>query len=116
MKRLFNVFILAIVLLYTGCATPYQKLGLSGGYEDAHIKDNIYFVHVAVNIFTGPIIGAKYLHWRAKEVCEENGYQDYRITQAPPGSTQPPQSDTAFASSSGAHDFSVYVECLKTSK
>ena len=52
MKRLFKVFIFAILLLMNaGCSgpTPYQKADdRSGlGYSDYQVKDNIYHVSVS---------------------------------------------------------------------
>jgi hypothetical protein len=86
MKLLLNIFILAIVLvLNAGCAgpTPYQKSadhdGL--GYSHFHVQDNIYTVY-----FVGVPVKDKRLYldyWnrRAKELCEEMGFQEYRVIE-----------------------------------
>ena len=73
-----TIFVLMIVALLTGCATPYQRMGFTGGYEDTHIKDNVYFVNVQTNALTSPATATQYFHRRAKELCLENGYQDYK--------------------------------------
>ena len=77
MKR--KIPLLILLLIFGSCATPYQPQGFSGGYEDTHIKDNVYFVEFNSNAYTSFTVTAKYFHRRAKEVCEENGYKDYRI-------------------------------------
>ena len=70
---------LLILFVFVGCATPYQEKGFSGGYEDTHIKDNVYFVEFTSNAYTSFTTTAKFFHRRAKELCLENGYKDYKI-------------------------------------
>jgi hypothetical protein len=61
------------------CATPYQQMGYRGGFEDAWIRDDTYFLNVQTNAFTSQLVAAQYFHRRARELCYEHGYQDYRI-------------------------------------
>ena len=107
-------------LFLVGCSsTPYQPMGFTGGYEDTHIKDNLYFVEVATNAYTSQSTAAQYFHRRAKEVCIENGYKDYKIQR---------ERDTSTAFATGSYGggsvtastlnkpgFSGYVECIKKS-
>jgi hypothetical protein len=93
MKRLFNALILAIVLLLiAGCAgpIPYQKAeGQDGfGYSDYHEKDNIYHVTFTAKPGTDMEEVVRLFNRRAKEVCAENGYEDYQ-TLADPGERNP---------------------------
>jgi hypothetical protein len=84
MKRLFNVFILAIVLLLNaGCAgpTPYQKSADHNGlgYSHYQVQDNIYRVYfVGVHVKDKGVY-LDYWNRRAKELCEEMGFQEYRV-------------------------------------
>jgi putative transposase len=51
MKRLIILGSL-IPLLLDGCATPYQKMGLRGGYSDAQIDTNTFFIEFRGNAYT----------------------------------------------------------------
>ncbi len=82
-----------------GCATSYGPMGLSGGYKDAHIKDNLYFVEVAYNGYTDQTTGVTYLHRRAQELCAENGYITYALKDE--------RFDTY------RRHLTAYVECLR---
>jgi hypothetical protein len=86
MKRLFKVFIFAIVLLMNaGCGgpTPYQKADdRSGlGYSDYQVKDNIYHVSVSGVPVKDKGVYRDYWYRRAKELCEGMGFQEYRIIE-----------------------------------
>lgn len=71
---------LFLLFLMCGCgATEYQPKGFKGGYEDAHIKDNLYFVEFQSNAYTDQLTTERYFLRRAKEICEENGYKDFKI-------------------------------------
>ncbi len=117
MKRYISLAGAVSILLLTGCTTPYQPMGMTGGYSDGHIRDNIYFVEVSTNAYTSQITAAQYFHRRAKELCLENGYKDYRISKERDTSTQYATGSygggVATASSMNKPGFSGYVECLK---
>jgi len=86
MKRLFKVFIFAVVLLMNaGCSgpTPYQKADdRSGlGYSDYQVKDNIYHVSVSGVPVKDKGVYRDYWYRRAKELCEGMGFQEYRIIE-----------------------------------
>lgn len=74
-----TILALMIVASITGCATPYEPYGRLGGYGDAHIKDNIYYISVIVNLFTSQTTASEYFHRRAKDLCLEEGYEGYRV-------------------------------------
>lgn len=106
------------LLVLAGCsATPYQPMGFTGGYKDAHIRDNIYFVEVSTNAYTSQTTAAQYFHRRARELCLENGYKDYRIQGERDTSTAFATGSygggTATASTMNKPGFSGYVACLK---
>lgn len=72
--------------------TPYQSFresmwhsmpdgdgNIYGGYKDEHITGNRYSVTFKGNGVTDRSTVTRYAHRRAKEVCVENGYRDYRM-------------------------------------
>jgi len=101
----------------SSCMTPYGPMGWKGGYEDTHIKDNTYYVNVQVNAYTSPIKAAEYFHRRAKELCEANGYGDYRISGERNTSTQMAVGSygggSMSASTMNKPGMAGYVDCLK---
>ena len=48
-----QVLLFSTVLIGTACATPYQPLGMSGGYTDFEIQDGTYYVAFEGNGFIG---------------------------------------------------------------
>jgi hypothetical protein len=119
MRQLFNVPILVLtflLLLITGCATPYQKMGFTGGYEDTHLKANTYYVNVQTNAYTSQITAVQYFHRRAKELCLENGYEDYRISNERDTSGAFGTYGGGAASVAQKPGFAGYVECLGKKK
>ncbi|MEK6624765.1 MAG: hypothetical protein AABY86_07345 [Bdellovibrionota bacterium] len=108
-KPLFLLFFLF------GCgSTEYQPNGFKGGYEDAHIKDNLYFVEFKANAYTDHLTTERFFLRRAKEVCLENGYSDFQIKgEKDISSSQGVVAGgiVAFVPKPGS---AGYVECLKS--
>lgn len=46
------VFVLALAMSLVGCATKYQPNGLSGGFKEVQLDDNVYQVSFRGNGFT----------------------------------------------------------------
>jgi len=67
----------------TGCGimkpTPYQPMAYAGGYRDTHIHDNVYYVTFKANGYTDTGTTVLYFHRRAKELCIEKGFANYRV-------------------------------------
>jgi len=102
--------------LLTACATPYQPTsgGFSrGGYKDAHIKDNLYYVEIVTNAWTDEPTAAQFFHRRAKELCSENGYSDYRIRDERDTSVQQAIASRSGGGTMNKPGFAGYVECIK---
>lgn len=58
----------AITALF-GCATPYQQMGVRGGYTDHEVSENVYFISFEGNGYTSASAVASMWHRRAREVC-----------------------------------------------
>lgn len=81
--------------LSLGCATTYGPMSITGGYEDAHIRDNLYFVEVGSIGYSYLSTAVTHLHRRAQEICVANGYTTYKLKDE------------------RLDPVSAYVECLK---
>ncbi|MHC4103665.1 MAG: CC0125/CC1285 family lipoprotein [Planctomycetota bacterium] len=79
-----------IFVILVGCGpaytpSPYQPFSSSEGYiretgyEDRHLKDNVYVVSFQGSPSTSTAIVAEYAYRRAAEVCEQNGYRDFKV-------------------------------------
>lgn len=72
------VFILVVCLLH-GCATSYQKSGLSGGYSETRLDDNIFKVYFNGNGYTGGEKVADFTLLRSAELTLEHGYKYFAV-------------------------------------
>ncbi len=62
-----------LALTLVGCGTPYQPMGVRGGYEDHPIGNGIIAIHVRGNGYTSAGTVLEYAYRRAGEVCS-NGF------------------------------------------
>ncbi len=74
--------IIMILLILTGCATPYQRIGLSGGYEDTRLGDDLFMVSFRGNGYTSATRVFDMTLRRASEITIENGYSYFTILQS----------------------------------
>ncbi len=78
--KIWLLILAGVVLISCARATPYQpNTGLDGGYTDTHISTDVYRVEFQGNLDTSHETIKQYMYRRAKEVCVENGYNDYKI-------------------------------------
>lgn len=75
MKWFVAVFFL---LALSGCATPYGKYGLLGGFTDSRIDENTFSISVDTNGFTSQQTTSMQALYRAAELTVENGF-DYFV-------------------------------------
>jgi len=75
-------FILILVtLLMIGCATSYQKKGISGGYSDAQIDENSYRVTFVGNGYSSKDQVENMLLYRSAELTNEKGYDWFSVNE-----------------------------------
>lgn len=65
--RIATTAITLVVL--SACATPYQAMGTSGGYEERKLADDRYLVRFLGNGFTDKEVVRQYWERRAGELC-----------------------------------------------
>lgn len=68
-----------MVMLVSGCATGYQRQGLTGGYTDTKIQDDIFKVNFRGNSYCGLDRAENFALLRCAEVVLENGYKYFVI-------------------------------------
>ncbi|WP_233613585.1 MULTISPECIES: hypothetical protein [Corallococcus] len=75
----------------SGCATPYQRMGIAGGYRDTEVAPGVIRIEVRGNAMTSVDTLVSYFHRRAGEICAPREY-DFRLGL---GATRDPSTFTA---------------------
>lgn len=70
-----RTFFYSLVLFLTSCATSYQPSSFSGGYDEHHVKENIYKISFSGNSFVGQSDVRTYFLRRSAELGIELGYE-----------------------------------------
>lgn len=78
--RVLLLVVLALTL--SGCATPYQKNGLTGGYSDVQLGENIFQVSFRGNGKTSFERANDFILLRSAEVAIENGFEYFVIADS----------------------------------
>jgi len=74
-----TIKVLLVFLILTGCATPYQKVGLSGGYSDTRLQDNVFTVNFRGNGYTSRERSSDFALLRCAELAIKNGFNFFAI-------------------------------------
>jgi len=79
MKKINIGIISFFVFMVVGCATPYQKDGFAGGYEETQLNENIWMVAVGVNGYSSKQRAIDFTLLRSAEICVENNYKYFMV-------------------------------------
>lgn len=71
--------VLSLIIFLSACATPYQPMGLMGGYSDSHLDSNTIRVSFYGNGYTSRETVENNLLYRSAEVTVQNGYNYFII-------------------------------------
>ena len=74
--------VLMLFLILTGCATPYQRVGLSGGYSDTRLQENVFTVSFRGNGYTSVERSSDFALLRCAELTIENGFKFFAIADS----------------------------------
>src|SRR2546426_12636489 len=78
--------VVTIGIAFSGCVTPYQMAGFSGGYTDFETQPGVYYVSFKGNGYTSKETVVQYWHRRAAEIC--GGRERYEIVSQDASTTQ----------------------------
>jgi len=76
MKKIIPV---AIIIALAGCATPYQKDGLTGGFTETQLSDNVWRVSFRGNGYTSGTRAEDYALLRCAELTLEKGFTHFGL-------------------------------------
>lgn len=68
-----------LVLLISGCATPYQPTGLTGGFTESQLDTNVFRVTVNGNGSTTPERAEEMALLRSAELTLQHGFTHFAI-------------------------------------
>ena len=74
-----QMFVLALSLMLLGCATPYQKNGLTGGFDETILSPNVFRVSFQGNGYTSLERAKDYALLRCAEVSLEHGFKYFVV-------------------------------------
>jgi len=74
-----KVCLIAIILIFSGCATAYQPAGATGGYTSTQLDTNVFEVLFSGNGFTPRSRASDFALLRSAEIAIENGYEYFVI-------------------------------------
>jgi len=80
MKNIIKVLLAFFIL--ASCATPYQKVGLSGGYSDTRLQDNVFTVNFRGNGYTSKERSSDFALLRCAELAIQNGFKFFSIADS----------------------------------
>ncbi|MBI3779045.1 MAG: hypothetical protein HY274_09070 [Gammaproteobacteria bacterium] len=83
--KILSILALAVVL-FSGCATSYQRQSFSGGYSETQLGENIFQVTFRGNGYTNRERASDFSLLRSAEVALENGFHYFVIVESEKGS------------------------------
>jgi hypothetical protein len=72
----------AFSIILVGCATSYQKRGLTGGFSDTQLGENIFQVSFKGNAYTSRERASDFTLLRSAELSLENGFKYFVIVDS----------------------------------
>ncbi len=79
LSRLPRIGLIALILTLTGCATAYQRQGITGGYTDEHVDDTTFRVRFKGNNYTSREQVETFLLYRCAELTDQLGYDSFVV-------------------------------------
>lgn len=76
------IIVISIITLLTGCATSYQPQGMTGGFSETQLDQNVFTVLFKGNGFTSKEKAKDFTLLRSAELALNNGYKYFVIVDA----------------------------------
>ena len=73
---------LFLIVLLSACATPYQKSGLSGGFSETRLDENVFRVSFMGNGYSRGERAEDFALLRCAELALEHGYSHFALADS----------------------------------
>jgi len=73
---------LSLVISLAGCATPYQPTGLTGGFTETRLSENVLEVNFRGNGFTDEKKARDFTLLRSAELTLQNGFNYFTLVDS----------------------------------
>lgn len=77
-----RLLLTGLLLIFAGCATPYQEMGFSGGVTAAQMTDTTFRISGRGNGYTGATVINDYVMLKAAETTVQHGYTHFMVVSA----------------------------------
>src|SRR5262249_9009450 len=74
-----SIVVAFLVVMLAGCTTPYGKMGLTGGYSEKQVSENVWHVHYLGNGFTTMETVQTMWLYRCASLTLEKGFAGFEI-------------------------------------
>jgi len=90
-----------MILTVSGCATPYQAKGLTGGFTETRLSEDAYQVQFEGNGYTSQEKASRFILRRCAELSLEHGKRYFTVTSNESQSSSSGYDGMMFSSPSG---------------
>lgn len=88
MRKRLGILGFAVILSLSGCATPYQPQGLTGGFSETRLDDTTYQIRFSGNGNTSSDKVWYYWIYRCAELTKSRGYTAFALYSDKPSAPQ----------------------------
>ena len=81
MKKV-GIILSVCILIFFGCATSYQPVGFTGGYEETRLDENVFSVFFRGNGYTSRQRAVDFALLRSAELAITHGYEYFVILES----------------------------------
>jgi len=100
--RNLPILLLALSMALAGCATTYQKEGLTGGFSETQLGENIWKVHFRGNGYTRGERAGDLAMLRCAELTLNNGYSYFALADSQAGNNVSAYKDPTYSYTTGS--------------
>ncbi len=76
MRTIMAIFLVSLI---SGCATTYQSMGITGGFDEKNLEGNIWRITFSGNGYATRETVQTYWLYRCSEVALDNGFDGFEI-------------------------------------
>jgi hypothetical protein len=79
MRISIQMFIIVAAVFVSGCATPYQSTGFTGGFSETQLAPDVFRVYFRGNSYTSGERAEDFAMLRAADVCLQHGFSCFAL-------------------------------------